>query len=200
MAEPVTTNQAASLETASSDKAYKLIPADVKPMIRSDERLLFVVRRHPIGIIFIYLEVLAAVLVISTIAYLAAPSVLETLSADTYRLLLGGVIIAIALLVFILLIATYIYRLSMLVGTSKSLLQVTQSGLFARKVARFTMSDVEDVTADQSGIFATLFIYGTLTVQTAGTQDNFNFTYCPDPNKYAHLIIEAAHAAEQGDD
>jgi len=196
MAEQVTTDQAVEAETASSDKT---LPADVKPMIRPDEHVLFVVRRHPIGIIFIYLEILAAVLVISIIGYLAAPTLIDTVSEEAYRLLLGGAIIAIALLVFILLIATYIYRLSMLVVTSKSLLQVIQSGLFARRVARFTMSDVEDVTADQRGIFATLFIYGTLTVQTAGTQDNFNFTYCPDPNKYAHLILEASAAFDHHD-
>jgi hypothetical protein len=199
MSNHVTTDQTAPAEAASSDKAYKLIPADVKPMIRSDERLLFVVRRHPIGIIYIYLEILAAVLVIFLIGYFAAPTLFETLSSGTYRLVLGAAIIAIALLVFILLIATYVYRLSMLVVTNKSLLQVTQSGLFARKVARFTMSDVEDVTAEQRGILATIFIYGTLTVQTAGTQDNFNFTYCPDPNRYAHLILEASAAFDHKD-
>ena len=169
-------------------------------MFEPGEHILFAVRRHPIGIIFIYLEVLAAVLTVSVIGYVAAPTLVDSLSAQAYRLLLGGVIIAIALLVFILLIATYVYRLSMLVVTNKSLIQVIQSGLFVRRVSRFTLSDVEDVTAEQKGIFATIFIYGTLTVQTAGTQDNFNFSYCPDPNTYAHQIIDATHAFGQGDD
>src|SRR3989344_3818556 len=175
-------------------------PPEVNKMLQPGEQVLFTVRRHPIGIIFIYLEVLAAVLTIVVIGYLAAPTLIDTLSEGANRLLLGGVIIAIALLVFILLIATYIYRLSSLVVTNRSLIQVIQSGLFVRRVSRFTMSDVEDVTADQKGIFSTLFNYVTLTVQTAGTRDNFNFSYCPDPNNYAHLIIEATHAAEQSDD
>lgn len=163
-------------------------------MLRPGEKLLFAIRRHPVGIILIYLQVLAAVLTIFTIGYIAAPTIFDSLSDDAYRLLLAGGIIALTLLVFILLIATYVYRLSMLIVTDHSLIQVIQSGLFVRKVSRFTMSDVEDVTAEQKGLLPTLFTYGTLTVQTAGTSDNFLFTYCPNPNKYAHDILVASHA------
>lgn len=174
-------------------------PADIAHMLLPDEKLLFVLRRHPIGIIYIYLQVLAAVLTIFTIGYLASPTLFDSLSDTAFRALLGAGILAMALLVFILLIATYVYRLSMLIVTDKSLMQVVQSGLFVRRVSRFTMSDVEDVTAEQKGIFATLFNYGTLTVQTAGTADNFLFTYCPNPNKYAHEILVASHAKPDTD-
>jgi hypothetical protein len=53
------------------------------------------------------------------------------------------------------------------------------------------MANVEDVTAEQKGILATIFGYGTLMVQTAGERENFTFYYCPDPNTYASRIIEA---------
>jgi hypothetical protein len=36
-----------------------------------------------------------------------------------------------------------------------------------------------------------LFNYGTLRVETAGEQSNFNFIYCPRPNAVAKLILEA---------
>ena len=177
-------------------KAVKT-PTDIAHLMDDDEYALFAIRRHPIGIVFIYLLALAIFLTLSAIAYMAIPSLLETISEQTNRLLLGLMIIAVAIMVFILLIATYIYRLSMLVVTNKSLIQIVQNGLFSRKVGRFTMSDVENVTADQHGILATIFIYGTLTVETAGTKDNFSFSYCPDPNHYAHLIIDETNAAEQ---
>lgn len=165
-------------------------------MLKPGEEVLFSIRRHIIGIVAIYLQVLAAVLTILTIGYVAAPSLVDSLSGDGYRLLLAGVILVLALLIFILLIATYVYRLSMLVVTNQSLIQIIQNGLFARKVSRFTMSDVEDVTAEQNGIFATILNYGTLIVQTAGTQDNFLFTYCPDPNTYASRILAASQTGQ----
>jgi len=36
-----------------------------------------------------------------------------------------------------------------------------------------------------------MFGYGTLLIQTAGTLENFEFSYCPDPTRYADQIIEA---------
>jgi uncharacterized membrane protein YdbT with pleckstrin-like domain len=100
----------------------------------------------------------------------------------------------IALLFFVLFIATYIYRQSMLLVTDMNLVQILQKGLFVRKVSRLSMSNVEDVTAEQKGILPTIFNYGTLTVQTAGEMENFVFPYCPNPNKYADRILDARQA------
>ncbi len=184
--------QAPSAETPPQSKSLPKQPTDIAHVLLPDEKLLFVLRRHIIGIIYIYLQVLGSVLAILAIGFFAAPTIFDSLSDNAFRVILALGVMAIALMVFILLIATYVYRLSMLIVTDISLVQVVQSGLFVRKVSRFTMSDVEDVTAEQKGIMATLFNYGTLTVQTAGTTDNFLFTYCPNPNKYAHDILVAS--------
>jgi uncharacterized membrane protein YdbT with pleckstrin-like domain len=69
-----------------------------------------------------------------------------------------------------------------------------QKTLFNRKVSRLSMSNVEDVNEEQRGIIASIFNYGTLTVQTAGTEDNFIFTMCPNPAQLADKIIEARQA------
>lgn len=174
-------------------------PLGMAGMLKPGEQILFIVRKHLIGIVAIYLQILAAVLAMLAIGYVAAPSFADSLSNDSYRFILAGVIIALALMVLILLIATYVYRLSVLIVTDQSLIQVIQSGLFGRKVSRFTMSDVEDVSADQNGIFATIFNYGTLTVQTAGTLDNFIFNYCPDPNTYASKILAASQTNQDSE-
>ncbi len=171
-------------------------PPHVAQMLMQGEHLLFSIRKHIFGIVIIYFWVFGIVSALLVIGYLSGPTVFETVSDSTYRLLMAGTIMAVALMAIILLIATYVYRLSYLVVTDKNLIQVTQGGLFTRHVARFTMADVEDVTANQKGIFATLLNYGTLTVQTAGAQDNFNFTYCPDPNRYAKEIIAASHVKQ----
>lgn len=172
------------------------IPANLAQILTRQEHLLFCVKKHIFGILIIYFWVLGIAIALGVIGYLAGPSVFETVSDGTYQLILAGVIVSLALMIIILIIATYVYRLSLLVVTDKNLIQITQQGLFTRHVARFTMEDVEDVTAIQNGIFATLLNYGTLTVQTAGTQDNFNFTYCPDPNHYAKAIIASTHAKQ----
>jgi predicted GNAT family acetyltransferase len=56
------------------------------------------------------------------------------------------------------------------------------------------MSNVQDVAAEHKGFLATIFNFVTLTVQTAGEEDNFIFPYCPNPDFYADKILEARQA------
>jgi hypothetical protein len=126
-----------------------------------------------------------------------APDIFTDLSTQTNRAIVGGTIFALAMLIFVLFVATYVYRQSRLLITDRSLVQVMQRSLFIRKVSRLSISNVEDVSAEQRGILPTILNYGTLIIQTAGELDNFIFPTCPDPNKYAHIIIEARQAYAQ---
>jgi hypothetical protein len=53
------------------------------------------------------------------------------------------------------------------------------------------MSNVEDVNVQENGFLPTILNFGTLTVETAGEEDNFIFPMCPSPNHYAEIILEA---------
>lgn len=180
-------------------------PADPPPiadralesLLEPGEHMLVVVHRHPIGLIFIYLEALVGLIALTALVIFVAPGVFSDLSKESNRLIIGGTIFAVAVLFFVLFVATYVYRQSRLLVADRSLVQVLQKSLFIRNVSRLSMSNVEDVTAEQRGILATIFNFGTLTVQTAGEEDNFIFPTCPDPNKFAHEILEARQAYAQ---
>lgn len=180
--------QAASPETDPS-----LARAD-SDLLEPGEELVKVVHRHPIGIVFIYIETLIGVIAILALAMVLAPSFFQDLSGNAYWLFLAAVVFGATLIALILFLATYIYRQCRLLVTDRSLIQVMQRGLFNRKVSRLSMSNVEDVNAETKGFLATIFGYGTLNVETAGEMENFTFPYCPKPNYYADQIIEARQA------
>jgi uncharacterized membrane protein YdbT with pleckstrin-like domain len=163
-------------------------------MLEPGEHIVTVVHRHPIGIVAIYVAALVGVLALVGLMIAVAPSFLQNLSGQAYNLFITGAIMAATLLALILFVATYIYRQSRLIVSDKSLIQVIQRGLFIRKVSRLSMSNVQDVTAEHNGFLATIFNFGTLTVQTAGEEDNFIFPYCPNPDLYADRILEARQA------
>jgi hypothetical protein len=123
-----------------------------------------------------------------------APGTFQTSSDSISGSLSAIILLAAVLLVLILFTATYVYRQSRLLVTDRSLVQILQKTLFIRKVSRLSMSNVEDVNEEQRGILASLFNYGTLTVQTAGTEENFVFTLCPNPARLADKIIDARQA------
>ena len=173
------------------DKVPGLSPTSLGIIMEPGEQILAFVRKHIIGIVFIYIEVLAGIAALLAFSYLIiVPTFFGNISGTGYRLLISSIIFALAILIFVLFVATYIYRQNSILITNESIIQILQRSLFSRKASRVSMTDVEDVSADSMGILATMFGYGTLTIETAGEQHNFKFTHCPHPDKYAHLILE----------
>jgi hypothetical protein len=167
-------------------------PNDNQDLIESDEHILVVVRKHWMGIAGLYLVAGLFAVALIALAIYVTPNL--QLSHESLMLVTVGGFMVTILLAIILFVMAYIYHQSHLTLTDKSCVQMIQRNLFNRKISRLSMSNVEDVNVDQRGILASVFNYGTLTVQTAGEQDNFVFTFCPSPNLYAERILEARQA------
>jgi len=161
--------------------ADRLTFSTSEDLMEPGEKLLMVVRRHIIGMVLVYLEAFIGVVAIIALFATVAPQTFEDLSKQGNRWLIAGIVFGLAVLVFFLFVATYVYRLNRLLITDRSLVQITYKTLFIRQIARLNFENVEDVNAEERGILPTIFNYGTLTVQTAGTLENFIFKYCPNP-------------------
>src|SRR3989338_10505424 len=168
-------------------------PVDEELLV-AGEHVVVIVRKHIIGLIFIYLQALVGLIAVLSILFIAAPDIFNNLQSQSNRLIVGLVLLGVTILILFLFVATYVYRASRLLVTDKNLIQISQKSLFIRTVSRLSMSNVEDVSAYQRGILATIFNYGTLHIQTAGERPNFDFKYCPTPNKYADQVLEARQA------
>lgn len=59
------------------------------------------------------------------------------------------------------------YYLDMLIVTNQRLIDIDQIALFSRDVATMPLHNLEDVKVEELGIFATLFKFGNLHIQTA---------------------------------
>jgi hypothetical protein len=163
-------------------------------MLEPGETIVTVVRRSLVGLVAAYLVAIVAVAAIFFLVITLSPDTFST-STDNISPALSAIMVVTAiLLVLVLFTVTHIYRQSRLLITDRSLVQIMQKTLFNRKVSRLSMSNVEDVNEEQRGIISSIFNYGTLTIQTAGTEDNFVFTLCPNPTRLADKIIEARQA------
>jgi uncharacterized membrane protein YdbT with pleckstrin-like domain len=178
------------------DSPPPILESDIKNTLDADERVINVIYRHIIGIFYIYFVAFSVVAVMLAFIILIFPDLFSGLSRESNLLLAAGAVFGLALIFFILFIATYIYRQNKIVVTNQNIIQVLQNGLFIRKVSRLDYSDVEDVTAEHRGILSNMFNFGTLNIETSGEQKNFIFPYCPDPNKYADLILDLRQARE----
>lgn len=151
-----------------------------------------IIRRHPFGLAALYLSVIVGLGGGLALIFFLINSVLTEDTrpqADHWLIAFGG--IAAIFLVFVLVIATAVYRANRWVVTDDSISQVLQKSLFSRQTSELSMANIEDVTAEQRGLLATLFNFGTLKVETAGELPYFHFIYCPRPNAYAQVILHA---------
>jgi uncharacterized membrane protein YdbT with pleckstrin-like domain len=162
--------------------------------INPDETKIADVRRHPIGLLFIYIQLFLGLGLSLFMIFAFLPSLFSVVNVEENTLnaiaLLFALIVC-SLGVIFLILATRIYQASQLIITNDNVTQVMQVGLFHRKVSELSMENVEDVTAHQKGILQTLFNYGRVHIETAGEQNNYDFIYCPNPNAYAKAIQDA---------
>lgn len=161
-------------------------------LLEDDETILFTVKKHLFGLLAIYVGVIVVLLLSAlVIAFGLSGNSLEIsgLSTIAQAVVLGVV----GLVGVLLLIATYIYLENQFVITDRHIILVVQAAVFNRKISQLSLLNVEDVTVEKVGFFATAFNFGTLKIETAGEQKNFVFSYCPDPNFYADAILDARH-------
>jgi len=160
--------------------------------VDSDETLLAVIKRHPFGIVKMYVQVFVGLGFAALLLSMLLPDILPREENPVAYSIIGIIAVTLsAFMLFILFVATIIYNRSKIVVTDKTITQTIQNGLFNRKISQLAVTNIEDVTAQKNGFFPTVFSYGKLLVETAGEQENFHFDYCPNADHYAKLILEA---------
>ena len=162
-------------------------------MSSTTKKVIFKQNRHPIGLLSLYfLTVVALGASYALIIWSSGEIIDPSPELEAAALMIMGVLAAVVLV--FLLLSTMIYWANSLVLYEDEVQQTLQKGLFSKQRSRLGLANVEDVTSSQSGILATVFGFGELSVETAGEQANFKFKYCPHPDTCAKQIMETREA------
>lgn len=154
------------------------------------------IRKHPFGLVLIEVSgffisaIMVGVLIglsllLDDLGLVQDPGLLSTIQP---------VLILVALLLGLLgigatFVAGWVYRNNVIFVTTEKIAQVLYANLIDRKVSQLSIGDVQDVTVSQKGLFSRLFSYGTLVIETAGEQQNYTFTYVPNPYESSQVIV-----------
>jgi len=149
--------------------------------LKDDESLLAVVRATPVTLIFP--GVLLGALILAPFFFLVPLLRLELLG----RILIGlseglGLILTARGLV--------VWRLSLMAVTERRVILVRQNGFFDRHVTELPFSRVHEVAYRVSGVGATLFRYGTLLIESAGSDEPLTMERVSHPGRIQDLITE----------
>jgi hypothetical protein len=83
-----------------------------------------------------------------------------------------------------------LYYLNIQIVTNIRIVDIDQYSLFHRTISELHINQIEDVTSETKGVIATIFQFGYVFVQTAGTRERFEFDRVARPEEIEKLILE----------
>lgn len=152
----------------------------------SDETVLLLIRRHPFFIIM-RLIIFVILLILPIIFSIAFSSFLITNDLIGISLLLYSLWCLILWQIIFYLITMYV--LDVWIVTDKRIIDSTQHGFFNRSISELHHTRIQDISVKTDGLIQTFFKFGDLEVQTAGTENKFNFLQIPNPNEVKNQIM-----------
>lgn len=159
--------------------------------LATGETVLRQIRRHWINVLPIFVgSALIGLIILGMIYALArySDAIAKLVPLGLVSLLLVA-LAAVALMTSVL--AYWIYTQNRLVLTNQHIIQITQLGLFNRRVSQLSLAKVQDVSSTTNGLLATIFGFGDITVETAGEEENFSFHQLADPHTLCQDIMQA---------
>lgn len=82
------------------------------------------------------------------------------------------------------------YYLDTWIITNERIINIEQEGLFNRTASELDLAAVQDTTAEIRGILQTIFTYGQVYIQTAGSKGRFHFKNIDNPEHVKELITQ----------
>lgn len=84
----------------------------------------------------------------------------------------------------------YLWFWNAFLVTNHRVIDVDQRGVFSRTVSEATYDKIQDVSFTVHGVWGTMFGFGKLDLQTAGSSTNLELAHVKDPKEMHHLITE----------
>jgi hypothetical protein len=89
---------------------------------------------------------------------------------------------------FFLNFLNWFYNISLV--TNQRVIDFDFRVLFSKQVAATKIVQIEDVSLNEVGLIRSVFDYGDVKIQTAGTVEFFEFLAVPHPEKVVHIISD----------
>ncbi len=160
------------------------------PSQQADETIQLIVREHWVFLLFRFSVVVflfALLLAFRSYVPPLAPGLFEGTAGRV--IVLASQVYTLGLVMTVFLIWVF-YYLNVQIITNLRIVDIDQKGLFSRSISELHIDKIEDVTSESNGPVATIFQYGNVYVQTAGTVDRFEFDRVPAPDRIEKVILD----------
>ncbi len=157
---------------------------------KPDEEVILLLRRHWLVFFFRFFPFFLGFLFL-IIANQIGPQLFQFfglgVDVDFFYFFISFLAINLWLAAFITWINFY---LDVWIITDSRVINIEQVALFSRHISELKHNKIQDVTSEVKGIFPTLFNYGDVYIQTAGSKARFIFWQISKPNYTRNIIVQ----------
>lgn len=162
----------------------KLFPAQ-----EESERILIVLRRH--WFTYMTFWIVSALMLLPLLAILIYWNINTAAVSDS----VGNLIIVFGSIWLLFILGLLIFGftdfyLDVYIITDRRIVDIAQNGFFKREISELNLRQIQDVSAQVDGVFATLLHYGNVNIQTAGEREIFSFESIPHPYEISKQILD----------
>lgn len=161
--------------------SFALNPKIVFETQRVSEKVLIMVRSHPITQIPWIFNSLVFLILLLILDFFFAPmlTLMQVLTINIFVLVF----------VFSYIWFNYLnWFFNVGIITNERVVDVDFHNIIYKEINIARLDKVEDITSKGAGYFGSLFNYGHLFIQTAGSEVNLEFHSIPDPSGVAHIV------------
>lgn len=167
--------------------------------LSKSEYVLSAVRRHPIGLLKIWLfgiVLIGAFMAVYAFGFMSpnAASGIQDFAGPAAAVL----VVMMMLIFFGVMVATYVYNDNRFYLTNESVIQEIRNSLFAKNEQTVSLSNIEDASYKQGGILPVLLNYGMIRLSTEGDETTYRFSYVSNPKKQIAILNNAVEAFKNG--
>jgi len=157
------------------------------------ERVVGTIRRHPITFLLFIAGFIGLCIVPFVIGWMM-PELLPNLFKGSLTFPISVLGASVYYLMVIIFFYSYFvtFYLDMWIVTNDRLVDVRQVSLFARTIAELDLYQIQDATSDVRGFWHTLFNFGNVTLQTAGSVPRFIIKDVPRPHDVRQMLLDLA--------
>ena len=159
------------------------------------------VRRHPIGL-FLPLGTGTLVIGIALGVLLNYDAFAEGLALTGFAAEASNIAVPVLLLCFVvalgMFVSWYVYVSNKFFLTNESVIQEIQHSLFSRLEQTVSLSNIEDASFTQVGIFQQVINYGDIRLSTEGDETTYRFSYVASPKTHVAELNDAVEAFKNG--
>ena len=159
---------------------------------QSDEKVILERRRHWLPFVMEGVSLfVAGTLPFLTIIFSNFLPEALAVTVDTHQTLALFLATAWLLILWIIFFVAWTnYYLDVLIVTTKRVIDIEQTGLFARDQAEMRIENIQDIKVEIVGILASLLHFGNIHIQTAGVSKEFIIKNIRDPHSVKDAIMK----------